>query len=327
MRPHGTRTRAPAKINLGLRIVGRRPDGYHLLDSLFVPLTLADDVTVAIDAAGPGTGRPGVAIEVVGEDAVPGAETVPSDDTNLAARAARAFLEAAGPAAGSVGSIRIRLRKRIPAGAGLGGGSSDAGAVLRTLARALPGGPSGSALSALALGLGADVPFFLAPRPARVRGIGERIEPFEGLPRLAVVLVNPGISLSTAEVYRKSDERGTALGHGLTAPDPGPTMRALSGLGGDPDSLSQLPGFTNDLEPAAVCLCPEVGRLRDRLRAAGAIWAGMSGSGATVFGLFATEAEAREALDRAELPTATWTCVTRFEIDRPAEPSEARTRR
>lgn len=324
MRP--LHVRAPAKINLGLRIVGRRDDGYHLLDSLFVPLALADELTIGLEVGAPGGGPAPVRLRLLDGEGPPGVENVPCDDTNLAVRAARAFLAAAGPAE-RVRGVRIDLRKRIPAGAGLGGGSSDAGAVLRSLAKVLPGGVAGPELAAIALGLGADVPFFLDPRPARVRGIGERIEPFEGLPRLAVVLANPGISLSTAEVYRRTDERGPVAPGGLTAPDPGSTMRALSGLGGDPNSLSRLPGFTNDLEPAAESLCPEVGRLRDRLRAAGAIQAGMSGSGATVYGLFASEAEASEALGRADLPAETWTCVTRFETGDPAEPSEPSTTR
>jgi 4-diphosphocytidyl-2-C-methyl-D-erythritol kinase len=310
------RVDAPAKINLGLRIVGRRDDGYHLLESLFVPLELADGVRIEIESgSGSGDATP-VDLVVSGAQARAhgGDAEVPTDGRNLAVRAARAWLEAAGPAAG-VARVRIELEKRIPAAAGLGGGSSDAAAVLRGLGAVCPAGPQAEVLDRIALGLGADVPFFLDPVPSRVSGIGDRIEPFPGLARLGVVLVNPGISLSTAEVYRLYDEVGGASEDGLTAPDPGPTMRALSGLGADPKALARLPGFSNDLEVAAVRLCPPVARLRDLLREAGALHAGMSGSGATVFGLFEGEAEAAAALKRIEPGGESWTCVTSFRID------------
>lgn len=308
---------APAKINFGLRIVGVRDDGYHLLDSLFVPLELADELRVEVEPGRASGGGVPVELDLAAGDA-PGAETVPADGDNLVVRAAQAFLQRLGPGA-EVAAVRVRLRKRIPAAAGLGGGSSDAGAVLRALSRLLPAGPQGAALARCALGLGADVPFFLDPRPSRVTGIGERIEPFEGLPRLAVVLANPRISLSTADVYRAYDRAPARL----TVPDPGPTMRALSGLGGDPSSLSRLPGFSNDLEAAAIGLCPEVGRLRDLLRGAGALWAGMSGSGPTVYGVFATGAEAEIAREREDFPDSTWTAVTHFASGNGAQaPSE-----
>ncbi len=304
---------APAKINFGLRIVGRRDDGYHLLESLFVPLTLADEVSISFERTLPGAPEAReVAVELELLDAP---ETVPRDETNLVVRATRAWLAAAGTGLG-IRSLRIVLRKRIPAAAGLGGGSSDAAATLRMLSGFFPEGPQGSALAEIALALGADVPFFLDPRPARVSGIGERIEPFEGLPELAVALVNPGISLSTAAVYRVFDGLSEDAPSRLTPPDPGPTMRALSGPGADPNALARLPGFSNDLEAAAVRLCPPVARLRDDLREAGALWAGMSGSGATVYGIFETEADAEVAIGRGSLPEASWTCVTRFQTKR-----------
>jgi 4-diphosphocytidyl-2-C-methyl-D-erythritol kinase len=304
---------APAKINLGLRIVGRRSDGYHLLDSFFVPLTLADELDVEIVAGDAPGGVPTVELVRVDAERPLSVGDVPRDATNLAVRAAQIFLAAAGEAARGVAAVRIGLRKRIPVAAGLGGGSSDAATVLRLLARALPDALLAEALPGIALSIGADVPFFLDPRPARVRGVGERIEPFDGLPQLAIVLANPGISLSTAEVYRVWDALSESTRAGLTAPDPGPTMRALSGLGADPSALSGLPCFANDLEAAAVRLCPPVARLREGLREAGALWSGMSGSGATVFGVFETEAEAVVVHERAAelLPDARWTSATR----------------
>jgi 4-diphosphocytidyl-2-C-methyl-D-erythritol kinase len=296
------KTLAPAKINLGLRIVGLRDDGYHLLESVFVPLALADEVEVEVDPGDPGPPGPVVQLELLD-----GPAEIPDDGTNLAVVAARAFLAAAGPLP-DVGAVRIRLRKRIPVAAGLGGGSSDAAAVLRALAELLP--ESGVALSEVALGVGADVPFFLAPAPARVTGIGERIEPLEGLPRLAVLLANPGISLSTAQVYGLYDALSSDPGAGLTAAGPGSTIRTLSGLGGDFRALAGLPALENDLEAAAIRLCPPIARLRDRLRATGALQAGMSGSGATVYGLFETESQAANAREAAGFDETTWTCIT-----------------
>jgi 4-diphosphocytidyl-2-C-methyl-D-erythritol kinase len=301
---------APAKLNLGLRIVGRRDDGYHRLESLFVPLELADDV--GIETAGD---APGVVLEV--ESGAPG---VPSDERNLAVRAARAFLEASGSAEVSV---RIRLRKRIPVAAGLGGGSSDAAAVLRGLAELVPAGPQGPALAEVALTIGADVPFFLDPRPALVGGIGDRIELLDGLRPLWAVLANPGLEVSTAEVFRLYDALGGVPG-GLTPHDPRSTMPAVSepqalagpqalfGSGGDLEVLARLPGLSNDLEAAAIRLCPAVARLRDRMCAQGALVAGMSGSGATVYGVFETEVDAQNALGGAGFESPIWTCVTKF---------------
>jgi 4-diphosphocytidyl-2-C-methyl-D-erythritol kinase len=277
----GLELEAPAKVNLGLRIRGRRADGYHLLESLFVPLDLADPVRVTLDAAGARSDR--VRLEVSGERAA----GVPVDASNLAVRAALAFLEAAGRGDDDLG-VHIRLEKRIPAQAGLGGGSSDAGAVLRALSALLPDVVKPAALAALALRLGADVPFFLDPRPALVRGIGEEIEPVKSLPPLVLLLVHPGVGLSTVAVYQAFD----ALAGALTPPGPGPTVRPPEGPL-EPEALARL--LENDLEPAALRLCPPIARLRERIADSGAVAVGMSGSGPTLFGVFAGEAEAREA--------------------------------
>ncbi|MBY0398969.1 hypothetical protein K2X89_01655, partial [Myxococcota bacterium] len=146
------------------------------------------------------------------------------------------------------------------------------------------------------LELGADVPFFLAPGPAFVRGVGESIERIAGLPELAVTLVNPGKTLATADVYRTAD----ALGSALTKPRAGSTMRALSGLTqNDRVSVPALRDLLiNDLEPAARQLCPSVGRISERLERVGARAVSMTGSGATVFGVFESEAAARDAAER-----------------------------
>lgn len=272
---HEATVLAPAKVNLGLRIRGRRADGYHLIESLFVPLDLADRVEVGLGPAAP------PALRVFGERA----RGVPGDGSNLAVRAAVGFLEAAGRT--DLG-VSLALEKRIPAEAGLGGGSSDAGAVLRALRDLLPGAVADAPLRALALSLGADVPYFLDPRPAWVRGIGEEIEPEAEAPELWLVLCHPGVGLSTAAVYAAYD----ALAGALTPPDPGPTVRPPPGAD-EPRALAALLG--NDLEPAARRLCPPISRLRDRIAEAGALAVGMSGSGPTLFGVFRDEASAREA--------------------------------
>jgi 4-diphosphocytidyl-2-C-methyl-D-erythritol kinase len=156
--------------------------------------------------------------------------------------------------------------------------------------------PPPAALAEIALRLGADVPYFLRPTPAFVRGIGERIEPLEGLPALSLLLANPGISVATAEVYRVA----AALRHSLTDPGAGSTMRALSELRGEigrwPPALGVL--LQNDLEAAAIRLCPPVGRLLAHLRETGALGVGMSGSGGTVFGVYRSSVEAEQAAER-----------------------------
>src|SRR5262245_56190362 len=166
---------APAKVNLGLRIVGRRTDGYHELESLFAPIDLADAIALQIESSR----AVEVVLAITGE-----AGGAPPGDANLAVRAARAFLARSGIAA----RVAIGLTKRTPVPAGLGGGSSDAAAVLRGLAQAFPAALQDEELEEIALGLGADVPFFLDPGPAWVTGIGERREPVGGLPSLALLL-------------------------------------------------------------------------------------------------------------------------------------------
>lgn len=299
---------APAKVNLGLRIVGRRADGYHLLESLFVPLDWGDSVAVAVSSAGSGSLR----VVLEGVDDLP---DVPSGAGNLAVRAARAFLERASLTA----DVALRLEKRIPAGAGLGGGSSDAGAVLRGLARLLPGAVSGRALHGVAAGLGADVPFFLDPRPTWVTGVGEALEPLDGIPALPLLLVSPGVPLATARVYGLYDESAGAEA-ALTPSGASPTLRSLRALCGGarsgdagPDGLRAFlralrgaeggePLLHNDLEASAVRLCPAVATLRREIERVGAEAVGLSGSGPTLFGVFASADDARAASERIALP-------------------------
>ena len=296
--------RAPAKLNFGLRVVGRRSDGYHELESLFVPIGLADDVRVELREAA------GVRVRLTLEG---DARHVPADATNLAARAAQVFLEAARIGA----DVAIALRKRVPAAAGLGGGSSDGGAVLRGLARLFPAALSSTELYGAALRLGADVPFFVAdpPRAAWVTGIGEHLEPVEKFPDLGILLVHPGLPLATKAVFEAYDSTPGAL----TPPGSGSTMRSLSGLR---DLVERIGAglLANDLEPAATRLCPAIARLKHELCACEALGVGMSGSGPTLFALFTDRARAEEARAQLALDAPAWARVTsRFEPSVSAE--------
>ena len=268
---------APGKVNFGLRILGRRADGYHRLESLFLPIDLADSLRLAL------RDEPGVALTLAGDCA-----GVPADGRNLAVRAAEAFLGASGHA----GGVALALLKRLPAPGGLGGGSSDAATVLRGLDALLPGRVPAEKLRGLALALGADVPFFLDPRPALVGGIGEEIDPVVGWPGFVLLLAHPGVALATSAVYAAYDAGRASL----TRREAGPSIRALLALREEARSLESL--VANDLEPAATRLCPAVAELRKEIEATGAAAVGLSGSGPTLFGVFASETAADEARRR-----------------------------
>jgi 4-diphosphocytidyl-2-C-methyl-D-erythritol kinase len=290
--------RAPAKLNLGLRITGRRADGYHELESVFAPLELADELEIELGGA-----SSGIQLHVRG-DAAAG---VPADARNLAWRAADVFLREAGCELG----VRLALTKRVPSPAGLGGGSSDAGAVLRGLAALLPRAVPPHRLVALALELGADVPVFLCPRPALVSGIGERITVLAGLGALPVLLAHPGVGLATKAVYAAFDAADS-----LTHSAPPPNLRALLALGEEagatrarwPEQLDQLREWVvNDLEPAASRLCAQVAKLREELTSTGARAVGMSGSGPTMYAIYANDAEVAQAEQQIARPgLRTW---------------------
>jgi len=269
---------ARAKINLSLSVLGRRDDGYHDLESVFVPLDLAD--RLELEAAPPGV----LDVHCRGATGLDGAR-------NLAHRALAWLREASGPGAPG---FRLRIDKRIPVAAGLGGGSSDAAAALLAAQTLLAAPLPAPALLALGAELGADLPFFLAGgRPAWVRGTGERIEPLTDLPDLALVLVWPGIAVSTAEVFGDWD---ALQAKSLTKPSASGTRPRFF------ESVARAAAMVhNDLEQVTAERVPEVGRAVADLRAAGALAAAMSGSGSSVFGLFAST-ELAEAASR-ELTT------------------------
>jgi 4-diphosphocytidyl-2-C-methyl-D-erythritol kinase len=257
--------RAYAKVNLVLHVGQRREDGMHPVCSLFASLDLADDVQGdPIDGGADRIDCPGV------------------EGPNLAQAALAAFRARVGQALPPLG---IRLEKRIPVAAGLGGGSADAAAVLR-LANRVAGDPLDTAeLHALAAGLGSDVPSQLEPRHALVQGTGERVEPID-LPRLAALLVPAREGLSTRAVYAELDR--VDGGRERLAPD---TLRLLAGAA--PRELAS--ALENDLQPAALALRPELADILASIRAAGALGVAVSGSGPTCFGLFDDSAAAERA--------------------------------
>ncbi len=298
-------TLAPAKINLGLRIVGLRDDGYHLIESLFVPIDWSDRLRFRWQP-GPHL-RIALSVESGADAQGVRLAEIPSGDGNLVYRAAEGFLRAAG----RTGTLEILLVKNLPIGAGLGGGSSDAGAVLRGLGELLPDAVPASGLARLAVGLGADVPFFLDPRPAWVEGIGERVEPRDSMPPLHLLLANPGVPLATPTVFRAWDMLrtgmpGDAKGQLRTALD-----RWLESSPDRSDARTQCLSrwLVNDLESAAVRLCPAIGRLLRRMADVGALASSMSGSGASVFGVFETEAAAVAAAESFGAPSPGWVRV------------------
>ena len=208
--------------------------------------------------------------------------SVPSGERNLAYRAACALLQEYGPDE----HIRIHLRKRIPVGAGLGGGSSDAAATLIGLNRLLKLNLSNKRLRNLALRLGSDVPFFISPGPKRARGIGERLTPLKQFPRFWLVILYPGLVVSTAWVY--GNYRAT-----LTKPSANISIRSSLRSSRKIAAL-----MTNDLESVTLQRYPIIGLLKKELARAGAAGVLMSGSGSSVFGIFDSQRAARNAIRR-----------------------------
>ncbi len=261
---------APAKLNLDLLIAGRRPDGYHELDSVVVFGLVGD--RLELEAA------EDFSLTVRGRFAA----EVPRGEANLVLRAARLLADWLG---GGLGA-RILLEKNIPVGAGLGGGSSDAAATLRGLLRLWKLRLQMTELLDLALELGADVPVCLYGRTARVRGIGERIDPIRGLPDLPLLLVQPGCRLETGQVFRRLRADAVA-GVDRTPLPAGPSL---------PIFAAWLAQSRNDLEAPARELAPAIGELLALLEGLpGCQLARLTGSGSVCFGLFDRPTAAEEA--------------------------------
>lgn len=257
---------APAKINLSLRVVGVRAGGYHELRTIFQSIALHDTLTIRA-RGGP--------FRLECDD-----PACPADSTNLVWRAVEQMWAATGRR-GAVSGLTVRLTKRIPAQAGLGGGSSDGAAAIRAVGALLRVSPARQ--RAVAASLGADVPFFLDPHPSRVTGVGERIAPLQAMPQLPLVIAIPPFEVATAAVFRALDPDS------WSGPAPDSDIDAI--LRGE-----ITPAITvNDLAPIAIGQFREIGRLKGLLQDLGARAAQMSGSGGAVFGVFHTLEEAERA--------------------------------
>ncbi len=280
---------SPAKINVYLRIVGKRSDGYHDLETVMVPLDFGDEITLELTEN---------QLTLECDD-----PRLPTDDTNLALRAAQQLQQRCAVRRGA----KILLKKRIPLAAGLGGGSSNAAAVLQGLNR-LWNLNASPALGELAASLGSDVNFFLQNGPALCRGRGEQVETVPGLLAGVILLVNPGFGISTKWAY----EAWAHAAQGLTPPPPEVSL-LLRALGRK--NLTEVgQGLFNSLEQPSIGKFPVLQLLKESMRSGGAAGALMSGSGATVFGVFeeleAAEASARRIRD--EFGPSMWTKLTKM---------------
>lgn len=271
------RVLAPAKVNLFLRIVGVRDDGYHLLDSLMTPVSLWDKIHITVQNVKNLGAQQEQAPQITVHCDEP---SLPSDETNLAYRAAALVCQDAGVSA----QITIDIEKRIPPGAGLGGGSSDAAAVLTDLNTALGLHWPAERLCALAARLGADVPFFIRCQPARVAGIGEQLTPIPLPWDRWFVLVVPPFGVSTPWAYRRFDEVQMA---GAAS------ARAAFSYSGE--GWPRPEQYINDLERAVIPAHPAVQAIKAELLTRQAEAALMSGSGSSVFGVFVDHDSAQRA--------------------------------
>lgn len=275
--------RARAKINLYLHVVGKRADGYHLLDSLVVFADLGDELRIAP------SDKLSLAI-----DGPFGAGLSATDD-NLVLRAARALAAALAGKNLPAGGAALRLTKRLPVASGIGGGSADAAAALVGLARLWRVSEGAVDLAQIGLGLGADLPVCLAARPSFMSGIGELLDPAPPLPDVQMLLVNPRVGVSTPAVFKA--RRG----------DFSTPARWRDGIGDAASLAVRLARCGNDLEAPAIAIEPVVGEVLAALRhLPGNLLARMSGSGATCFGLFAKPAEVREAAARLGVEHPSW---------------------
>jgi 4-diphosphocytidyl-2-C-methyl-D-erythritol kinase len=259
-----------AKLNLGLRVHGRRPDGYHEISTVFQTVTLRD--TLSFQAAADGS------LKLVCSD-----PSIPADDSNLILRAAKALRERFGVGRG----VCVELEKMIPAGGGLGGGSADAAVTLAALTTLWEIEAGAGELAEIGARLGADVPFFLTGGTALGTGTGTDIRPLEDAPKMHLVIVAPGVQVSTAEAY------GALGAPALTKVEPLVNLSVSRTEADFPDSLCDV--WSNDFEAVVVRLYPEIGRARERLVGSGARRVMLSGSGSSVFGVFESKGEAARA--------------------------------
>jgi 4-diphosphocytidyl-2-C-methyl-D-erythritol kinase len=290
---------APAKINLGLQVLGKRPDGYHNLVSLMVPVSLCDELRFAL--------HPGeLELHCPNSD-------LPTTEENLVYRAAKLALNECRWG----GGVSIELSKNIPEGAGLGGGSSDAAATLLAVNQLLGSPMDHGDLHRLAAKLGADVPFFLLGRWAVAEGIGDLLSPVENVPILWTVLVYPNFQVSTRWAYenltltsRANESKFNILGDTYAGEMTASHQKLLDRQGLALEDI--IPLLVNDFEPLVFGHYPQLRDLKNALLAAGAKAVPMTGSGPTLVGLFRSEEEARAAhyLLRRKADTTTFVAHT-----------------
>ena len=273
---------APAKVNLFLQVIGKRPDNYHDLFSLMCPISLYDTVTLKFRPD-----DPSISVDC-------SAPNVPNDDSNLAHKAAAAFMKQRKHKVG----LEISIHKQIPVAAGLGGGSSDAAAVLLGLNRYFDTPLTQDQLMTLGVSLGADVPFFVYQKPALATGVGEKLEYFAHLKPCHILLINPGYGVSTAKIFKNLNLRLTKCKK---------IHKNSSFNKRDFDAAQHL---CNDLETVTASLHPDIGKAKTALLKHGALGALMSGSGPTVFGLFPDTADLGEAHNKIKQDFPEWKLYT-----------------
>jgi len=281
-----------------LRIIGKRPDGYHELETVMLPLDFGDEIALQSRKAG---------IALACDD-----PRLPTDDSNLALRAARTLTEAFGTERGA----RIGLKKRTPLAAGLGGGSSNAATTLLGLNRLWKLKASSKKLHALAASLGSDINFFMAGGAALCRGRGEKIEPIACELSAAILLVNPGFGISTKWAYESWAKAAAESRLTASPPEVSLLLHALA----EDDLAGVSRCLFNSLEAPSIRKFPVLELIKGAMRDGGATGTLMSGSGATVFGLFpdAKLAKASAQKIREQFGPSMWTQVTRFAPVRPA---------
>jgi 4-diphosphocytidyl-2-C-methyl-D-erythritol kinase len=272
--------KAPAKINLSLHVLRKRPDGYHDLASVMQKISIYDELTFSLCTGG-------ITLDCPGTD-------LPTDEQNLVYRAARAIFEHTG----YTGGVEIVLNKKIPSAAGLGGGSSDAATTLTTLNDLCSLNVSQSDLIKIGAKLGADIPFFIFGQRAFATGIGDELQILPDHPHLHIVLINPAFELSTKKVYENLNLALTKKKNNYSIP----RFYALD------DVIREL---HNDLEAVSFRMHPQLNTFKQLLLDEGALGALMSGSGPTLFGIFADERSAREAKD-AILKKVSGECLVFF---------------
>lgn len=278
-----SRIHAPAKVNLNLRITGRRDDGYHLLDSVVVFTSFGDWIELEPARAD--------CVDVTGDFA----SSVGTGEDNICFRALAAYRDYGGVA----DCFSITIDKQIPVGAGLGGGSSDAAVILRYLNRVSPAPLAEARLAEAALSLGADVPVCLSGTAQRMQGIGDMLTPIDPAPHGHLVLARADAMLPTADVFRSLRESGSLGAAALHSSE-------ISG------PLADIVAAGNDLQAAAMSLSPNIAMVLDRLRDSnGVIKAQMSGSGSACFGLF-DDADNAATAAKALAQNSIWTVATRF---------------